>query len=300
MLNYDIYMVDLDGTPIDGVSSQTINSGTEVVRNIVDGQVAPVMGYVNTIVPVIPFETKKIGAMLTAFGANPLAGFPIKAADTATLYCRLMEELGSRSADGALKVLVNMGIVIPVSLNAGVDATGSMQVEIHTITDGTNAPIVTTPTQSLAGTPDMDEEFTVGPAKLNNVAVSGIQSVSVAFGITLAKTKDGGDGAGVVYPSSAYIQGVQPVITLVTRDVDLFDTYKEGVAIASSTLVQLAKRAKGGSIAGGSVHPQFTVAEGMIVATSIDGSPQQVSIDIYPSDDLSNPLMAYVLATLAT
>ncbi len=298
MPNFDIYMVDLDGTPIDGVSSQTINSGTEVVRNIVDGQVAPVMGYVNTIVPVIPFETKKIGAMLAAIGADPLAGFGIGAADTATLYCRLMEERGSRSATGALKVLINMGIVIPVSLNAGVDATGSMQVEIHTITDGTNAPIVTTPTQALAGTPDMDEEFTVGPAKLNNVAISGIQNVSVTFGITLTKTKDGGDGAGAVYPSSVYIQGVQPVITLVTRDVDLLHTYKEGVAISSSTLMQLAKRVKGGSIGSGAVHPQFTVAEGIIVANSIDGSPQQVSIEIHPSDNLTNPLMAYVLAAL--
>jgi len=296
--NFYPWMIDIDGNAINGISDHTLTGGGEIVRPRADGQSVPKMAYVNSVDPVAPFETSEIGSLLTTFGADPLAGYPIKTGDSVTLYCQLCDNLGGRLATGALKAVVNMGLVVPVSLSVGVEQVGSIQAQIWTISDGTNAPLVTTPTQALVGTPATDEVFWAGPAKLNNVEVDGVQSISITFGITVKKRKDGGQGAGAKYFTMLYIDVCQPVITIVCDDVDLFSTYKEGVAIASSTLVQLAKGSAGGSRASGSVHPQITVAAGMIVATGVSGSPQQCTIEIHPVKDGSNPMMAYVLAAL--
>jgi hypothetical protein len=291
-------MVDLNSNPINGMSDQSLDSGADIQRPRVDGQQYPKIGFVNSIDSMVRLESFEIESLLTAIGADPLVGYPIDTADNVTLYCQLAESLGSRSATGALKAVVNRGIVVPMSLNVGVEQPGSIQFEVYAISDGTNAPLVTTPNQSLVGTPAIDQVFWAGPVKLNNTLVEGIQSISITFGIAVRKEKDGGTGAGAVYFTEAYIDVSQPIITVVSNDVDLFDTYKEGVDIASSTLVQLAKGIKGGSRAAGTVHPQITVAQGMICAKTSTGDPQQVSIEIHPTKDSSNSMLAYVLADL--
>lgn len=295
---YFPFGVNLDGTAVNGISDHTLNSGGDIQRPKVDGLAVPKFAFVNAVDPRVPFESFEIETLLTAIGANPMVGYPIDTADIVTLYCQLAPKLGARSATGALKADVNMGLVIPVSLNVGVEQPGSIQAEVWAISDGTNAPLVTTPNQALVGTPALDQVFWAGPVRLNNTLVEGVQSISVAFGITVTVRKDGGAGAGAKYFTHLYIDVGQPIITIVVDDVDLFHTYKEGVDIASSTLVQLAKGVKGGSRAAGAVHPQLTVAQGMICATTTSGTPQQVSIEIYPTDDGSNPMMAYAVASL--
>ena len=289
------YAVDIDGSLVEGISEQAIDTGAQEERpdhdGEADGRLVCIAGYD----PVINLTTRSIVAALTALGATPLYGKALAVADPATLFCQAGVAGGARSATGALKVLVNAGIAIPVSLTAGNRTSATMAVQIVPSYDGTNAPLTVTAAQALAGTPAADEIYFAGPGKLNNVAISSIKSISINFGITLDKS----DHAGYPYYSFVCVKSIRPVITITTDAVDLAATYREGVAIASATYVYLRAAVLGGGRAADNVsQPKFTVTAGMIVSRAISGSPQQMAIDIIPRFDGTNQQIAYSSAAI--
>jgi len=289
------YGVDIDGTMIDGVSEQAIDTGAQELRpdhdGAADGRLVVIAGFD----PVINITTMAVNSLLAALGASPLYGKALDVTIPATLFCQAGTAGGARASTGALKVVANAGIVIPLSLSAGNRTAASLQFQIVPSYDGTNAPLTVTAAQALAGTPAADEVYFAGPAKLNNTAMTSVKSLSINFGITLDKS----DHAGYPYYSFVCVRSVRPVITITTDQVDLAATYHGGVAIASATHVYLRQgAAAGGRVADGTSQPKFTVNAGLIVSRAISGSPQQMAIDIIPRYDGTNQMIAYSSAAI--
>lgn len=294
------YAVMLDTTLIDGVTDHPIDVGADVARPVVDGLADPRICFVNTYNHTLGITSHAIvtalGAMTTA--ADPCSGKAIVGGtDTVTVYCIGAASGGTRSANTAVKILINAGLCVPVTINAPGESPATISLMMYATKYSTNAPFTITTSQSQAGTPSHDEVYFAGPAKLNNVAVDGIQSMTINFGVSVAVRRE----KGLADATFCYISNIQPSISIITDNVDLAATYQRGVAIASSTFVQLRQAAAGGDrVAEASVvHPQFTVAQGMIISRQISGAPQSMAVDIIPSYNGTNKQIAYAAAAIA-
>ncbi|MBI9016893.1 MAG: hypothetical protein JEZ07_06485 [Phycisphaerae bacterium] len=293
---YNIYMLDLNGTAIDAMTDQTLDGGAQIVRGIFDGGVAPTMTHISSVDPNVNCSSKSIGKFLAAIGADPCMGMAIGASDAVILFCAACADLGAVETTGAMKATVNKGMVLPQDFSCSNDSPGSINISIIPLGDGTNSPITTAISQSLAGSPDADEQWYPGPVVLNNVLASGIESCSGQFGINFKGYKE----AGQVQNTTGCIESAQPVLSFVSRDVSLFHTYQSGVAISSATKLYLRKAKAHGSreLDATAVHCQFTVNSGMIIARRVAGSPQLVNVDIIPNWDGTNALIVFALAAI--
>lgn len=293
---YYPYAVDLNGSLVDNVLDQAIDPGVSLVRPIVDGGVDPRAAFVGIADPTININTHQIAAALAALTFD---GMKLGAAAIATLFMQKGADGGTRAgALSHMKLECKAGIVIPMTASAGVDETpGTLAFAIHAMDDLTNDPFIFTASQSLAGTPDPDERFWAGPVKLNNVAVNGVQNITVNFGISLRKRR----AAGAINPTHISIESRLSQISIVTDDAALIDTYKVPVAIASSTLAYFRKGAVGSRVADVTAeHIKFTAAEGVIVSRGVSGSNQVSAIDIIPQYDGTNDLIAIDAASAIT
>jgi len=294
---FQIYAIDIDTALVDAVAAQDFNPGATVQRPIADGLAVNKMNFISIFDPRFNVTTHAINTALAAMGgADPCAGKAIVGVtDTVTAYCVACAPGATREATtAATKILISQGIAIPVQINAGQEAAGTLTLQVAATKYLTNSPFTITADQTQAGTPAQDEAYFAGPAKLNNTAVDGVQNIAIDFGINLAMRRE----AGAADPTIVYIDNVQPVLTITTDNVELAATYQGGVAIASATNVQLRAAAAGGTRASGSVHPTFTVTQGMILSRAVSGAPQTMAIDIIPSKDASNAIIAYALGAI--
>ena len=293
---YYPYAADLNGTLVDNVLDQSINPGVSLVRPIVDGEVHPRAAFVGIADPTININSHQIAVVLDALAPD---GMKLGAAAIATLFCQKGLDGGTRAgALSHLKLECKAGIVIPMTASVGVDETpGTVAFAIHAMDDLTNDPFIFTAAQSLAGTPDPDERFWAGPVKLNNVAVNGVQGITVNFAWSLRKRR----AAGAINPTHISIESRLSQISIVTDDAALIATYNEPVAIASSTLAYFRKGDVGTRVIDGTAeHIKFTVAEGVIVSRGVSGANQAGAIDIIPQYDGSNELIAIDAASAIT
>lgn len=293
---YYPYAVDLDGSLVDNVLDQSIDPGVSLVRPIVDGGVDPRAAFVGIADPTVNINTHQIAAALDAITFD---GLKLATNTIATLFMLKGADGGTRADTFShMKLECKAGIVIPMTASAGIDETpGSMAFSIHAMDDGTNDPFIFTASQTLAGTPNPDERFWAGPVKLNNVAVNGVQNITVNFGFALRKRR----AAGAINPTHISIESRLSMISIVTDDAALIATYNAPMAIASSTLAYFRKGAAGSRVADGTAeHIKFTVAEGVIVSRGVSGANQAGAIDIIPQYDGSNVLIAINAASAIT
>jgi len=298
---YYPWQVNLDATMIDAITEQGLDPGAQVIRRALDGMPYAKMAHVGQVSPVVDFASLAIGDAMGAFGADPcVTGYPIAAGDIVTLYCQKGTNRAGRVAVGSsehLKVDVNMGLAVPISIAAGNGPDpGGINVQVIPTWDGSNAPLKFTADQALAGTPAPDQAYYAGKVLLNNVECDGVQGITVNFGIGLNVRRE----KGQVYPTFVTIESCAPVITIVTDNIELASTYSEGVAISAATYVQLRKAVHGGTRVADATaaHPKFTCTAGLIISRKIAGSPQSMVIDILPTFDGTNAIMAYAAAAI--
>lgn len=145
-------------------------------------------------------------------------------------------------------------------------ATGSAR--FHCMYDGTNAPLVPAGSTALSGTPTAAENFVVGPVSINSTAIDGVQDVSIAFNPTVSELGSEGE----VFDTFAFMEMIQPVITLTVINPDLWATYGlNGTALTNITGYFRKRKNYGeNELDASSVHIKYVATRGKIICETED------------------------------
>ncbi len=272
-------------TVISGMESQNTSLNLEQVLASGSGAVENSFVTIAEIRPELTFSSTEVKAALNAFGGiNGLA-----LAGTEEFYFQKRKSGGIRDTAGHVKATAAAaGIIIPVSLK--VNHKGKATIDYRVVfasVDGAAAPLaIVTSTTLPTGQDVISDLYTLGPVSINGVALNGVQSVNIDFGIDL--TIMGGDGN--VYPTFVGITKRQPKISISTTEVDqLFDSnlgLTGAVQGITDSTIALTDYVEGGGR--GAAPITFAVDEGMIHldnASANDGSTGEASVIITPTWD---------------
>ena len=296
---HTLYAVDINTTLVDQVTDQSIDVNTAHFLQGGDGSVYKTFAAVNTITPTIGFTTTAIKTLLDKI---TVGGLKVTSGAVLTAFLQQVDEGATRKGASAhTKIIVNEGLVYPVTVSASQGAPAQASAMVACTYDGSNLPLAITEGQSLTGTPTVDNMWTLGPATVFGNAVTGVQSVSIDFGITLFLQA----GDGQIYNTFVAVNEQTPTISIETTDVGLLADLTL-VGDASSTAVcYLTHVTQGGTrvINATETHISFTVNEGRAFAEAITGSDGSIlgtRIGIIPTHDGTNaPIVVDTTAAIA-
>lgn len=214
---YTLAAVQAAGTLISGIKNQSINFGIQAVANQSDSSPSP--RFIATLrqAPAVEFLTNDVAA---ALGVAGYAGLRLTSGTVLNMFLQKVAAGGTREAAASLvheKITLTEGILIPTSLQAGLDDFATIGYRAHAIYDGTNAPLILTPNQALAGVGALAAGFVAGPVSINGTSIGGIQSISVDFGIQVML--DYADDAEGQWPAFASIGEIRPRLRIETKDL---------------------------------------------------------------------------------
>ena len=311
---HTLYAVDVDPITeanavfIDGISDFAVAPGVQEVLLGGNGQVDPRYVAHMGSMPGISFTTTKLGTLLAEISnAFLISGTKIDSDPThdgLEVFFQAMVEGGTRAgATSHIKLTINEGLLVPRGLNVAQNTIARLALELVITYDGTNDPIVLATSQSLIGTPDVSEAFTLGPISINGTPLVSTQSLNIDPGIQL--TVQSGDGDK--WPTFVGIMQRQPMITINTLDVSLLSTYGiMGTAIsASDVILYLRKMAEGGTRVADATaeHVKITLDEGIIRVAPIAGAHGGLlgtQIIIRPTYDGANAILVIDPASAIT
>ena len=287
---HELYAVTVNAVFMDQVSDYMCSLAVQEAIANGDGLVDPTFVATGSQAPRLSWTSSKVATILGSCGISGLA-----LSSTLTAFFQQITKGGTRAgASSHIRLTVNEGLVLPRTLNAD-QASASLSLECIATYDGTNNPIVIAAGQSLTGTPSVTEQFVAGPVSINGTTLNAVQSITIDFGI--AETVAAGDGQ--VWPTFVAIGERRPRITIQSLDVGFLNTTGiSGVAqSASDSVIFLRKVAKGATRVADDTakHISFTIDDGMIITRSVGGShgsPQMAEIEIIPTYDGSNAIMA--------
>ena len=304
-----LYAVNIDTVGagdvfIDQITDFNVDTAINEILEGADGMVDPTFVAVQSQSPKVGFTSTKLATALAKCGISGLAISADADEDGAEFWFQKVAEGGTRtSGSNHLKMTMKKGLLVPRSLSAPNDGIANLTFEALAVYDLTNDPIVIATSQSLEGTPVVDELFTCGPVEINGVALAGIQEITIDFGIT--ELIEGADGQ--VWPTFVGIMTRRPVITIRTLDVLSLNTFGlSGKAQgATDSKIYLRKIAEGGTRVADATeeHISFAIDEGRIMVNTISGghdAPQMSEVKITPSYDGSNDIMVINTATAIT
>lgn len=271
-----------------------------------DGQVDPTYVAVIAQDPRLMFRTSKLATFLALSSSGIFTGgIPIDADGSHVglqAWFQKLAEGGTRSAGSThLLMTVKKGLLLPRALRASQNDAG-IELEVVTVWDGTNAPVIIQNNQALTGSPSYSEMFVAGPATINGSTLSGVTDLVIDPGLReIVKASD-----GQVYPTYAAIESRQPMIEITTLDTTILSTYGlSGTAISSSTKFYLRKVAEGATRVADATaeHISFTVTEGLIYARELRTPQGQVvgaRLMVRPTYDGVNGIVVVNAATAIT
>jgi len=267
----NIDTVDAGDVFIDQISDFNVSPQISKRLTGADGAVFNTHAAVRNQEPRLTFTTSKLATVLAKIG---IQGLPISSdADEPGLEAFLQKTVeGGTRASGAehQKLTIKKGIIVPRTLNAGLDGA-DLDLEAIATWDGTNDPIIVADNQALTGTPSVSELFCVGPAYINGASLEGIQNISIDFGIQVTLRYHQGD----VWPHWSGIMLIQPVITITTDDALTLSTFGlSGTAQGeTNSVIYLRKTQKNGTRVANDVaeHISFTVDDGHISVDNVRG-----------------------------
>ena len=160
--------------------------------------------------------------------------------------------------------------------------------------DGTNAPIIIASGATIAVTPSASVAWVLGPISVNGTPLSGVQSVTIDFGLTeVTRSSD-----GEVYATFAALMTRSPRISLTTDKATYLATAGiTGVAQGDTdSVVYLRKVASGSTRVADATaeHISFTIDAGMIQPGASNFMLDQAgaaAMDIIPVFDGSNAVL---------
>ncbi len=283
MDHYTISAVKHDTTLIKGVQNLGLTTGLQQILSSGSGAVDPAFVSVGRSQPEITFDATAVKTALANLGG-------IDGISLTNLIFFFQQMVAGGKRAGALshtKVTATSGIIIPTRIDAPV-LPGEATISYRTVpisADGDASPLAILADQSLEANQDqVSEVYVLGPVEINGVALDGVESWTLDFGITLEIVTANGH----IYPTFTGIMSRAPFFTARTFDVDTFESWDiDGVAQGESdSTIQLLDQAEGG--ARGSSPIIFTIDAGMAHFEDITGRHGQRvggSVRITPTSD---------------
>jgi len=248
-------------------------------------------------------------ALATVLGKVGISGLLIEASGSSGLnaveaWLQKMLSGGTRTPPTTAehtKLSIGNGLIIPRTINAPLNAFATYDLEISAISsDGSTSPLTITGSQQLTGSPDVTEAFVCGPVKINGSAITGIEDITVDFGIEEIVRQ----GDGEAYPTFVGIMNRNPSIRVRSSNVGILSTLTAAGAEqgASDSVVYLRKVDEGGTRVADatSEHISFTIDDGRISCQTVGGSqgePLMAEVIITPTYDGTNAIMVVSAAT---
>jgi len=311
---HTLYAVDVDPITesnavfIDQVSNFSIDPAIQEVLAAADGQVDPTFVAAIGQSPRITFTSSALATLLAEMSnAFLTSGIKINSDVTHDGLDCFFQQLaeGSTRASGAahFKMTINEGLLVPRQISVAQGGLATMGLEGIVTYDGTNDPIVLADSQSLIGSPSVDELFTLGPISINGSQLTAVQSLTIDPGIVEVVAIGDGDK----WATYAAIMSRAPMITIQTLDVTALSTFGiTGTAqTATDTILYLRKLAEGGTHVADATaqHIKITIDEGMIrcgPALASHGATAGIQVNIRPTYDGTNGILVVDPASAIT
>lgn len=258
------------------------------------GEVDPTYVSQGSITPVLSCGTSQIKDILDSVGID---GMQIDAGTDPGVVAylkQLAEGLTRKTGSNHMSLTVKEGMFLPRTITAAqAGGPAIVNCDIVATWDGTNAPIVIAASQAIGITPAATVAWGVGPVSVNGVALSGVQSITIDFGLTeIVRIGD-----GEVYPSFSALMARNPRVSIVTDKTSYLATLGiDGVAqSATDSVIYLRKCAAGGTRVADNVaeHIKFTIDDGIIQPGTSNYALDQAgatTFDIVPVFDGSNAI----------
>jgi len=285
------YAVGLDahtaqaGTPvyIAGIQNVSLNSGLQTLAQGGNESIYNTHGALVSGAPAASLSTIDLKTFLDQCGVTAMKIDNGLSGDGLILYCPKYAPGASREANDASthwSATLASGMLVPRTLSVSHQQTAAISADAIATFDGTTAPVTFAETADLpAGIyPSVAAEWTLGKIMLNAVPLTGLQNVTIDFGIQLIVR--GSDSS--TFPLIVSVEKTQPVITVVGAHIgDTATLTEQGVYYtAEQVVLYLKKKAEGGTfvVDGTAEHIKMTLGKARADWVSIDGNPKTITM----------------------
>ncbi len=232
------------------------------------GHPSPLFAGVQGADPVVDFRTSQLATLL-AECTSALNWAKGMTSGNIDLYYRPISAFGTRASltAGAKRFRFAKAFMYVKSITLGHQTQGSADVSLVGLSaDGTTTPLAVTGSQTpeTGSTASSAEHFGLGPVEINNVAIEGLQSAQIDFGLDLVVA---GSNSGP-FPTFVGVRSVAPVITLTGLSADAWVSYGLGTAL---TGLKLFGRKVNADTAGGAAYVADATAAHLLFSGSAAG-----------------------------
>lgn len=281
MPRYQIHAVTLHTTDLNagsiinigGETQMDVATGTQTMSDD-SGSVYDETRSMVSQAPEVTLRAKSLATWLTHIG---LGGYCI-ASDGShpglRCYGAALNDCKSPPAAGVnLRYTVGKGLIVLGQLSATRGQDAQLTLQVHTITDGTNAPLAGAYTSITLPTGLATQQFTLGVCKVGNVTLTDLESMTLDFGVRVTAKAP---AMGLVWPDSIAVREIQPVATFVTYDPTVLDAAIVPLAgkqaTHAQTIIQLKKRlGYSAFVADGTAEHLRLTMNGMLTVTKAFG-----------------------------
>lgn len=273
---YTLAQIDIDTAAVAGTIDQIISQeySGNLARIIAagDGAVDPNFVALGGAEPMFGFATTGIAKALALCGISGLRIDDDTDDPGLTAFFQNITTAGLRGGAGTHTTITCAdGLLIPTSIQAGLDDLATMNLACHAAWDGMLEPFVLAGSASLIGTPSVSEGFVVGPASINGAALNGVLDFTFNFGLEIKKHRADGE----VYPRRIWIGARNPSISVTVEGIDILASLGIDGAVqgATDSVFYLRKVEKGGTRVANATaeHISFTLDDGRVDVESVGG-----------------------------
>lgn len=290
---------DVSATTVRGLSTVQIRANSEVRKEQASGSLFADTASLDAVKPVASFTTFDINGAITAFGLAGMCFTSDVSKPGITIFSQKQDCAGIASGSVHDSYQIRQGVIVPRTLNVEHRGNASISYDIYASYDGTNLPVVRNSNVALpAAASSSIGRWTMGEAKIANVALEGKRSIQVDFNATVAQ--EGADSEQ--YDRVMSIGSIMPRITINGVDTSWLTAHAalNGKQLTTNNYFALVKR---DALLTATVHCKVNF-QGLLSWDSIfDGmiaSPSQTSMAIDCIwDGSNNPIFANVAAALA-
>lgn len=277
-----------------GITSMGMPLNTTITRDD-SGSLYTTFGAINFQAPKPQFTTKSISLAIPAMGQTGICINSDVSHPGVALYGEAKGDCqeGEPGSGDHLQYLIDLGLMVPITLQGSRRDDMTLSVEIDAITDGTNAPFAQDNTATLPTSVD-DSVFVIGAMRIGNLVWTDVRSMSLNFGIQRIEDEP---QLGGIWPYRSGRTRAEPVMTITARDPTQVDDAAVpllGVeATHANTILYFKKRKNRATfeLDAATVHGKLTMA-GIVVAQqafSASGrAPAETTFEIHGVHDGTN------------
>ena len=195
--------------------------------------------------PVLSFSSFAIATLLDNIGVS---GLCVTAATNAGIvgYLQRHKACGTPDASGHRSFQIKSGIIVPRTISVDNRGDARMAVDVVVAKTSGAAAVITDDSATLPTVSVASARWTLGPIKINNVALSDFTSLEIDFGNTIEAMGTESD----TYDSRISVRTHAPTIRIKGIDPTWFASSPipiDGAAVAASTdYIYLRKRTQDG------------------------------------------------------